>query len=520
MASLDLEEELNCSICLDIYKDPVSLRCGHNFCQDCVVSALKAQKSRPYTCPECKANYADWPLLEKNRKLNNIVERFLSTPRAQAKILCMYCLKSSIPAVKSCLHCEVSLCAEHLEAHNKSLDHVLTEPTSTFSNKKCSIHKKPLEFYCCEDATCLCTSCCLVGMHKGHEVIILEEAAAEKKGRLRNALDKLTPKKNKLEKQAQSLQERKAKVQGKAGHEKQQATNLYKDIRRQLGLQEKQVLSDISKMEGQVYLKVSNAIKKVESQKVELSKKMSQIKQLSDMTDHIALLQEQQPNMDEASEDQDVKDDGDLVVPDLDEVLIVLTLHKSITDFMSNANLKVASHVKEASDLILDVNTAHMNVALSHDLKAASFSTTPQVRSELPGRFKYWSQVLSTKSFSSGRYFWEIETSELGLCGFGVCYPSMERQRDGSGIGDNNKSWSLLHATNTHLAIHNFYKQQVPHKSSCTRYGVYLDYKSGHLSFYQLCDPILHLHTFKATFTEPLHAAFFVDDGAWVKINS
>lgn len=482
--------------------------------------ALKAQKSRPYTCPECKAEYAEWPQLEKNRKLRNIVEGFLSSQRDQEKILCTYCVKSSVPAVKTCLHCESSLCVEHLEAHNEKLDHVLTEPTSSFGGKKCSIHKKPLEFYCCEDNTCLCTSCCLVGKHKGHNVILVEEAAEQAKERLRNALGKLTPLEDKLEKRVRSLQEHKTKVQGKARSEKQQANNLYKEIRSQVEVQEKKVLDDISKMEEHVLLKVSNVIKEVESRKAKLSKKIRDIKKLSDMTDPIALLQEDQPSVHEASEGQDVNADRDSAIPDLDEVLMVLTLHKSITDFMNNANLKVSSHVKEASDMFLDINTAHMNVALSHDLKTASFYATPQDRSELPGRFTYWSQVLSTKSFSSGRHFWEIETSDFGVREFGVCYPSMERHQEESGIGENNKSWGLRPIGNKHFAVHDSCTQQVPRKSSCMRYAVYLDYKSGHLSFYQLSDTILHLHTFKATFTEPLHAAFYVDDGAWVKIKS
>ncbi|KAM5152860.1 E3 ubiquitin-protein ligase TRIM39-like [Mantella aurantiaca] len=401
-----------------------------------------------------------------------------------------------------------------------NLNHVLSEPTARFTNNKCSVHKKPLEFYCTEDATCLCTSCCLVGIHKGHEVVLLEEAAEQKKEQLRNALDKLTPKEDKLEKQVQSLKQSKTKMRAKAQSEKQQAANLYNDIRRQLVVQEKQVLRDISKMEDQVLLKVSDVIKAVESEKVELSKKIKQIKQLSDMTDPITLLQEKQPCIDEASEDQEAKADQDLAVSDLDEVLIALTLHKSITDFMINANLKVASHVKEASDMFLDVNTAHVNVAVSHDLKTASFHPTPLDSSELPGRFKYWSQVLSTKSFSSGKYFWVIETSDSGVREFGVCYRSMERQKEGSGIGESNKSWSLRLAKNKHFAVHNSCKHKVPRKSSSMSYVVYLDYKAGHVSFYQLCDPILHLHTFKATFTEPLHAAFHVDDDAWVKIIS
>lgn len=61
---------------------------------------------------------------------------------------------------------------------------------------------------------------------------------------------------------------------------------------------------------------------------------------------------------------------------------------------------------------------------------------------------------------------------------------------------------------------------KLPNKFTCQALGVYLDYEAGHLSFYELSDPIRHLHTFNATFTKPLHAVFrlWLDSygGAWM----
>ncbi|OCT98943.1 hypothetical protein XELAEV_18011174mg, partial [Xenopus laevis] len=140
-------------------------------------------------------------------------------------------------------------------------------------------------------------------------------------------------------------------------------------------------------------------------------------------------------------------------------------------------------------------------------------------------RFQVYPQTLSSRSFLSGRHYWEVEGSELGGWGVGVAYPSIERRGGQSGIGNNNKSWCLWRWNNKYTVRHDSKDTELPHVSSCRRIRISLDYEAGRLSFYELSEPIRHLHTFTATFTEPLHAAFWVwgdddDDGAWVRIIS
>ncbi|CAI9542478.1 unnamed protein product [Staurois parvus] len=74
-------------------------------------------------------------------------------------------------------------------------------------------------------------------------------------------------------------------------------------------------------------------------------------------------------------------------------------------------------------------------------MKTASWSDIEQNRPETPERFQLWVQVLSSRSFSSGRHYWEVDVSEGEECRVGMCYPSIERGGEQSGIGCNNKSW-------------------------------------------------------------------------------
>ncbi|XP_053545059.1 E3 ubiquitin/ISG15 ligase TRIM25-like [Bombina bombina] len=519
MASADLKEELTCSICLSIYTDPVTLSCGHNFCKGCIEIVLGTQeKCACYTCPECRENFSNRPRLQRNLKLHNIVATILLSQPDQNEtgISCTYCIHSSVPAAKSCLLCEASLCDTHLRVHSKSEEHVLTEPTTSWGNRKCSKHKKLLEYYCTEDAACICVSCSLVGEHRGHQVELLNEASEKKKKKLRNYLQELNSEREKTEKRVQSLQEHRRGVQEKAAGVTERLTALIKNIRKKFEDLEKRVLSDITRQQEQVLLTISDLIQQLEKEKDELTRKMCHIEELYNMTDPLTVLQEQESHRDDfcgaEKGDNEVTQKGDKQVTvkmNLDGALISVIIHNCLSDIVTC--VKKGLPVQMLSGILLDINTAANKVSLSRDLKTASWSVRGQQRPETPERFKDYYQVLSSRNFSSGKFYWDVKASVSGDWRVGVCYPSMGREGDESLIGNNNKSW-CLHGVDKYVSvIHDSIYTALPNCLSCDRVGILLDYEAGRLSFYELCDPIRHLHTYTATFTEPLHAAFYVD---------
>ncbi|XP_053306975.1 E3 ubiquitin/ISG15 ligase TRIM25-like [Spea bombifrons] len=536
MASAGLREELTCSICLSVYTDPVTLTCGHSFCRVCIGDALDTQEgSGVYSCPECRAEFQERPVMEKNRKLCNIIETFLSTHPAEEDVgvSCTYC-DSPVPAAKTCLLCEASLCEKHLQKHSKSPEHVLTEPTASLENRKCSVHREILKYYCTEDAVCICVSCNLAGEHRGHQVETLNEASEKKKEKLRKLLQKLTSTREETEKRVKSLQERRREVREKAAGETERVAALIRDIREQLEALEKRVLSEISRQEEQVSLRVSDLIQQLEIKKEGLSRKIQDIEELCNMTDPIIVLQEQESDRtdfcdpeeediesdedEEDTEDRDI-DDRKLCAVDLDEGLISVTLHAGLAGIVTAAKRRLDA--PQASDILLDVNTAGNLVDVSGDFKTVSWSEINQSHPETPERFQNYNQVLSTRSFSSGRHYWEVEGSKSGVWGVGMAFPSIDRRGRQSLIGYNKKSWCLRKRSgDQYLVIHDSKVIRLSHRPSCWRLGIFLDYEAGRLSFYELCDPVRHLHTFTTTFTEPLHAAIWVGKKSWVTIRS
>uniref|UniRef100_A0A672RZ15 E3 ubiquitin/ISG15 ligase TRIM25-like n=1 Tax=Sinocyclocheilus grahami TaxID=75366 RepID=A0A672RZ15_SINGR len=69
-----LSEELHCSICLDLFSDPVTTPCGHNFCKTCV--EMFWDISQKCTCPFCKETFNKCPDLRCNTALREIVQLF------------------------------------------------------------------------------------------------------------------------------------------------------------------------------------------------------------------------------------------------------------------------------------------------------------------------------------------------------------------------------------------------------------------------------------------------------------
>ncbi|XP_072212617.1 breast cancer type 1 susceptibility protein isoform X2 [Excalfactoria chinensis] len=71
-----MQKNLECPVCLDVIKEPVSTKCDHIFCRFCMFKLLSKKKKCVIQCPLCKTEVTKRSLKE-NSRFKKIIEAFL-----------------------------------------------------------------------------------------------------------------------------------------------------------------------------------------------------------------------------------------------------------------------------------------------------------------------------------------------------------------------------------------------------------------------------------------------------------
>ncbi|XP_024070219.2 E3 ubiquitin-protein ligase TRIM7 [Terrapene carolina triunguis] len=223
----NLQDEATCSVCLEFFKDPVSIECGHNFCRACITKSWRGLEM-DFPCPQCREIFQ-----QKNFR-----------PNRQLANMCEIISQFAVPGAK--------------EAPEEGL---------------CEKHREAFKLFCRDDQRSICVVCDRSREHRPHTVVPIEEAAQEYKEQIKSRLDF-------LKKERQELLEFKSKDDKKSQEllktielERQMLISEFEGLRQFLHDQEHLLLSQLEKMEKGI-------AKKQNENLTELSKEISLLNQL------------------------------------------------------------------------------------------------------------------------------------------------------------------------------------------------------------------------------------------------
>ncbi|XP_067441779.1 E3 ubiquitin-protein ligase TRIM39-like [Thunnus thynnus] len=515
------EDQFLCSICLDVFTDPVSTPCGHNFCKNCINEHWNSNNQ--YSCPMCKEVFKIRPKLKVNTFISEMVSQFRQEAQQKAssssseqqaakpgEVPCDVCTGTKLKALKSCLVCLTSYCETHLEPHltaSRLKRHQLMDPVENLEDRMCMKHDKPLELFCKTDQTCVCMLCSVLD-HKTHEFVPLKEEYEGKKAELGKTEAEIQ---QMIQKRRLKIQEIKHSVdlsKEDADREKAEGVQVFTALKESVERSLNELIETIEEKQRTTEKQAEDFIKELEHEISELKKRSSEVKQLSRSEDHLHLLQ----NFPSLKAAPPTKDWTEVSVhpPSYEGTVVraVTQLEETLSKEMKKLFEAELKRVQQyAVDVTLDPDTAHPKLILSDDEKQVNHDDVEKNLPDNPERFSFCYCVLGKQSFSSGRFCFEVQVKGKTEWTLGVARESINRKGKIT-LRPQNGYWTIW------LRNGNEYKAlagppvRLSLKSQPQKVGVFVDYEEGLVSFYDV-DAAALIYSFTGcSFTEKLYPYF------------
>ncbi|XP_008158663.2 tripartite motif-containing protein 6 isoform X2 [Eptesicus fuscus] len=452
---VDIQDEVTCPICLELLKEPLSIDCGHSFCQACITENSKESQmgqEEESSCPVCQTSY-QLRNLRPNRHLANIAERLREVVLGSGEPL------------------KVILCAHHREK---------------------------LQLFCKEDGKLICWLCERSQEHRGHHTFLMEEVAQEYQEKFQESLKRLRQEQQETEKLKAEIIEKRTSWKNQLEPERHRIQKEFNQLRSILDKEEQRQLKKLEEEER----KGLNIMQEAEDELVHQSQALKEL--ISDLERRcqgstVELLQDVS-DVTERSEYWTLKKPEDLPTklksafraPDLKRMLRVF---RELTDVQSYW-----------VDVTLNPHTANLNLVLSKNRRQVRF-----VGATLPGSHlgeHYDCGVLGLQHFSSGKHYWEVDVAKktdwiLGVCSDAVGPPFSVNQ-----FANNRNVYSRYQPQNGYwvIGLHHKHEYRAYEDSSSSlllsmtvpprRVGVFVDYEAGTVSFFNVTNHGFPIYTF------------------------
>ncbi|XP_049928854.1 E3 ubiquitin-protein ligase TRIM21-like isoform X5 [Epinephelus moara] len=515
------EDQFLCSICLDVFTDPVSTPCGHNFCKTCITEHWNINV--PYQCPNCKKVFYTRPELQVNTFISEMAAQFRQSAQQKAssssseqqvskpgEVPCDVCTGTKLKALKSCLVCLESYCETHLEPHltrSGLKRHQLIDPVENLEGRMCLKHDKLLELFCKTDQMCVCMLCTVLD-HKTHDVVPLREEYEGKKAELGKTEAEIQ---QMIQKRRLKIEEIKHSVElseEDADREIADGVQVFTALKESVERSQAELIDTIKEKQRKTEKQAEGFIKELEQEISELKKRSTEVEQLSRSEDHLHLLQ----SFMSLNTTPPTKDWTEVSIcpPSYEGTVrravsqLEETLRKQIKNLFEVELKRVQ---QSAVDVTLNPDTAQPYLILSADGKQVKLGDVGKNLPDHPERFDPRPCVLAKQSFSSGRFYYEVQVKGKTEWDLGVARESINRKGKIT-LSPQDGYWTIwLRNENENKALAGP-SVSLSLKSRPEKVGVFVDYEEGLVSFYDV-DAAALIYSFTGcSFTEKLYPLF------------
>ncbi|CAL8326270.1 unnamed protein product [Lota lota] len=554
-AGLLSEDQFMCSICLEVFVEPVSTPCGHSFCKACLQGYW--DHSKKSQCPMCKKSYSKRPELSVNRVLAEISTQFLglnvggggdggdggggswgstlnlssgagvsgsqrdpgSLARGggpdsngdfarEGEVPCDACIGRKVKALKSCLNCPGSYCETHLRHHKKvksMASHRLVEPTFHLEEKICKKHHRLTEHYCRTDHACVCPSCADTS-HKSHQVV---SADREFKKQMSNLAKRRSEVKHLIKERTKKLEDIKQSIRvikANAQKELEESWQVYAELQRLVEHSQVELVELIASRQREAERHAQELARGLENELSLLRRSSNELEAFAHTEDRIVFLQSVAglPAPPELLDWSTVSVNTELYLGNIRSSVggLVDKFQGELQRLYGKELRKLQNY---ASEVILDPSTAQKSLVLSEDGRQVRYDERKSSQAESSKRFNPALFVLASEGLGSGRHYWEVEVGRKTAWTLGVARGSARRKGD-INLSPEGGFWCLW-LKNGELKALASSRVPLAMASQPAKVGIFLDYDGGQVSFYDV-KARLHLYTFVDTFSESLYPIF------------
>ncbi|XP_032319261.1 E3 ubiquitin-protein ligase TRIM38 [Camelus ferus] len=443
-----MREEATCPICLHLMTEPVSINCGHSYCHSCIVR-----------------------FLQNLCQMQPWLETF------------------------SCPQCRMPFGMSSLRP-NKQLGSLIEAIKEMDCEMSCENHGEKLHLFCEDEGQLICWRCERGPQHKGHVTALVEDACQGYKEQLQKAVTKL----KQLEEECMNLKvftaNRITEWNEKIEIQRQKIQSDFENLQNFLHEEEKCYLWKLEKEKEQTLRRLRDNEANLEQKSHELKSHILELEKKSQGSAQKLL----QNVKDTLSRSWAVKVETP-EIPSLNLLTVcnVSELYFDVKKMLRNYQVSVT----------LDPDTAHDELILSEDRRQVTRGCPQENLAISSRRFRALPCILGCESFTSGRYYFEVDVGEGTGWDLGVCMENVQRDTD-MVLTPQDGFWAIRLCRKKGYIALTSPLTFLPLTEQPLVVGIFLDCEAGVISFYNMTTGS-HIFTFpKASFSDTLRPFFQV----------